>query len=82
MVDENATIDPIVNAMMHVEIVVHILKQGIGKVGPPFETFGQVVKNISKDIGVVVGKPQKEKCKKLKAKTNKKAIVKKKFKIW
>jgi len=80
--DENATIDPIVNAMMHVEIVVHILKQGIAKVGPSFETFGQVVKNISKDIGVVVGKLQKEKCKKPEAKTNKKAIVKKKFKIW
>jgi len=75
--DENATIGPIVNAMMHVEIVAHILKQGIGKVTSSFETFGQVVNNISKDIGVMVGKPQKEKCKKPKAKTNKKAIVKK-----
>jgi hypothetical protein len=43
-IDENATIDPIMNAKMHVEIVVHILKQGIGKVGPSFETFGQVVR--------------------------------------
>jgi hypothetical protein len=64
------------------EVVVHIIKQGIGEVSPSFETFGHVVKNISKDIGVVVGKPQKEKCKKPTAKTNKKAIMKKKFKSW
>jgi hypothetical protein len=81
-IDENAIIDSIVNAITHVEIVAHILKQGTGEVSPSFETFGQAIMNISKDISVVAWKLQMEKCKKPEAKTNKKAIVKKKFKSW
>jgi hypothetical protein len=37
-VDENATIDPIVNAMTSAEVVLHIHQQGPKKGIPSFET--------------------------------------------
>jgi hypothetical protein len=52
-IGENATIDPIMNAIMPVEAMVHILKQGIKKVSLPFQTPNQVIKNILKNIVIV-----------------------------
>ncbi len=37
-VDENVTIDPIVNAMTSTKVVLHILQQGPNKGTPNFET--------------------------------------------
>jgi hypothetical protein len=55
-VDENVTIDLIVNAMMLVKAMLHILQQGLEKGTLNFEIFDQVIKNISKDIDVTTDK--------------------------
>jgi stringent starvation protein B len=55
-VDENATIDLIVNAMTPTKAMVHISKQGI-KVSSSFETLDQVVKNISKALASTTHNP-------------------------
>jgi hypothetical protein len=52
IVDENATIDLITNAMMLTKVVLHILQQGLGKGAQSFETHDQAIKPISKDINV------------------------------
>jgi len=52
-IGENAIIDPIMNAIMPVEVVVHILKQGIKKVSLSFQTPNQIIKNILKNIVIV-----------------------------
>jgi hypothetical protein len=49
-IDENMTIDLIVNAMMPIEVVLHILQQGPSEGIPSFETLDKAIKNISKDI--------------------------------
>ncbi len=49
-VDENMTINLIVNAMMLIQIVCHILQQAPSEGTLSFETLDQVFKNISKDI--------------------------------
>ncbi len=50
-IDENMTIDPIVNAMMLAETVLHIFQQGCGEGTPSFEAPNQTIKNISKGYG-------------------------------
>jgi hypothetical protein len=55
-VDENVTIDLIVNAMMLVKTMLRILQQGLEKGTLNFDIFDQVIKNISKDIDVTIDK--------------------------
>ncbi len=63
--------------MMLVEVVLHILQQGPSESTLSFETFDQVIMNISKDINATTNKFQTQKWKKLEAKPNKtKADVK------
>ncbi len=67
-VDENTTIDMIVNAMTLIEIVLDILQQGCSEGTPSFETLDQVIRINSKDIDVIIMKFQTQKLKKSKAK--------------
>ncbi len=55
-IDENTTIDLIVNAMTLVKTMLHILQQGPNEGTLSFETFDQTIKNISNDINVVATK--------------------------
>ncbi len=55
-IDENMTIDLIVNAMMLIEVVLHILQQGPNEGIPSFETLDKAIENISKDIHVTTKK--------------------------
>jgi hypothetical protein len=50
------TIDLIVNAMMLIEVVLHILQQGPNEGIPSFETLDKAIENISKDIHVTTKK--------------------------
>lgn len=77
-IDENKTIDPIVNAMTSTKVVLHILQQGPSESTPSFETHDQTIRNISKDINVVAKKQiQTQKWKEPKAKPRRmKAYVK------
>jgi hypothetical protein len=79
LVDENTTIDPIVNAMTPVEAMLHILQQGHSEGTSSFETLDQTIRNISKDIDATTNKSQTQKWKKLEAtiKAARKTIVKK-----
>ncbi len=60
-VDENMTIDLIVNAMSSTKAVLHILQQGRNESTPNFETIDRVIKNISKDINVATKKSRTQK---------------------
>jgi hypothetical protein len=55
-VDENTTIDPIVNAMTSIKAMLHILQQRCSEGTPSFETPNQAIMNISKDIDVTTKK--------------------------
>jgi hypothetical protein len=50
-IDENMTIDLIMNAMMLAKTVLHIFQQGCGEGTPSFEAPNQTIKNISKRYG-------------------------------
>ncbi len=67
-IDENTTIDSIVNAMTPTEVVLYILQQGCSEGTPSFETLDQVIRINSKDIDVIIMKFQTQKLKKSKAK--------------
>jgi hypothetical protein len=56
MHDEDATIDPIVNAMTPIEAMFHIFQRGPKKGTPNFETHHQAIMNISRDINLVKNK--------------------------
>jgi hypothetical protein len=55
-IDANTTIDPIVNAMTLVKVVLHILQQGPNESTLSFETVDKTIRNISNDINVVTKK--------------------------
>jgi len=55
-IDENMTIDSIVNEMTSIEAMLHILQQGCSEGTPSFETHDQAINNISKDIDVTMKK--------------------------
>jgi hypothetical protein len=67
-VNENATIDLIVNAMMLAKVVLHILQQELKKGTLNFETSDQAIRNISKHVDVPTNKAKMQKLKELKAK--------------
>jgi hypothetical protein len=50
------TIDPIVNAMMSIEVLLHILQQGPNEGTLSFETHDHAIRNILKDINVIAKK--------------------------
>ncbi len=62
-IDENTTIDLIVNAMMLVKAMLHILQRGGNEGTPSFETHDQAIRIISKDIDATTEKPQTQKWK-------------------
>ncbi len=87
-IDENATINLVVNAMTSTEAMFHIFQQGLGEGTLSFETLDYVIMNISKDINAMTQKVRTQKRKKPKAKTRKikagakvtrKELVKKKY---
>jgi hypothetical protein len=51
-IDENMTIDLIVNAITPIEVVLHILQHRPSEGISSFETLNYVIRNISKDIDV------------------------------
>jgi len=55
-IDENMTINLIMNAMMIIQVVFHILQQGPNEGTLSFETFDQAHRNISKDINAATKK--------------------------
>ncbi len=68
-VDENTTIDLIVNAMMSIKVVLHILQQKPSEGTPSFQTLDYAIKNISKDIDDATKKFQTQKAKRTEGKT-------------
>jgi len=68
-IDENMTIDLIVNAMMPIEVVFHILQQGPSEGIPSFETLDKAIENISKDIHATTKKNSNPKMKRTRGKT-------------
>jgi hypothetical protein len=86
-IDENTTIDPIVNVMTLAKTMFQIFQQGHSEGTVSFKTLDQAIKNISKDINVATKKSQTQKRKesetkpwrtKVVAKVARKEIVKKK----
>jgi hypothetical protein len=74
-VDENTTIDLIVNAMTSTKAMLHILQQGCSEGTPSFETPNQAIMNISKDIDVTTKKSQTQKWKEPEAKPEKMKVI-------
>jgi hypothetical protein len=53
-IDENTTIDPIANAITSIEAMLYILQRRPSEGTLSFETFDQLIRNISKDIDATV----------------------------